>query len=52
MTGAHRSHDSQPEGTDATPTTETGAETVRHEERLSVGTQVEESGQVHVRKHV
>ena len=51
MTGAHSDDLSGDAGTDAT-TAEPGVETVRREERLSVGTAVEESGRVHVRKHV
>jgi uncharacterized protein (TIGR02271 family) len=58
MTGAHRgdgsdAEESSVEGSDANTTSaDGGAETVRHEERLEVGTTVEEVGSVHVRKQV
>jgi uncharacterized protein (TIGR02271 family) len=56
MTGAHS--DDLPGDRSADRTAEDAtydrgaAEAVRHEERLDVGTEVEESGRVHVRKHV
>lgn len=40
------------DGTDETSYGEGGAETVRHEERLDVGTETEDTGSVRVRKHV
>jgi uncharacterized protein (TIGR02271 family) len=51
VTGAHRGdlpHDGDRDET----ITGDGAETIRHEERLDVGTEMEETGRVHVRKHV
>jgi uncharacterized protein (TIGR02271 family) len=40
------------ERTDVTTSTDSGVETIAHEERLEVGTQVQEIGEVHVRKQV
>jgi uncharacterized protein (TIGR02271 family) len=50
MSGAHRGD--LPRDGDEAVLGDGGADTVRREERLATGTETEESGRVHVRKHV